>query len=243
DGTYRPLVPGKQVPFYENVESVRLAEEASGRELTPAEVSSFWARRALTWARDEPGAFLRLQLVKLRRYWSWYELPDSVDYYCLRDASPVLWFPWPDFGALTLLAAFGVVARRRRLLPFLPTLVFLGGWTAATVAFFIFSRYRLPVVPALALLAAVPVAGVAEAAGRGRRKQALLGCLGVLVAIALPRIPSYETREDLVSYNLGRLYQEHGESETARRHFLEALHHDPRNFLACLNLGLLAVEA
>ncbi len=71
DGTYRPLVPGKQIPRYEQSEPRRLAEAALGRPLTPREVSGYWLGRSLRWAREEPAAFLALQLRKLRRFWSW----------------------------------------------------------------------------------------------------------------------------------------------------------------------------
>jgi hypothetical protein len=81
DGTYQPIVPGKQIPALERQEPVRVAEGELGRKLTAGEVSSFWLRKALAWAADHPGDFLRLQLRKLRMFWSWYEWPDAVDYY------------------------------------------------------------------------------------------------------------------------------------------------------------------
>ncbi|HEX5759818.1 MAG TPA: glycosyltransferase family 39 protein, partial [Thermoanaerobaculia bacterium] len=166
DGTYRPLVPGRLVPALERRAPVALAERAAGRRLTPAEVSGFWARRALAWAAERPADALRLQLRKLAMFWSWYEWPDAVDYYYLRRLSPPLWLAFVEFGAVSLLALIGLalwMTRRRgtsaALPPALaPALLWIIGWTAATVVFFLFSRYRLPAMPAVLLLAALPLA-------------------------------------------------------------------------------------
>lgn len=55
DGTYRPLVPGKQVPGYEREGARILAEQGVGHPLAADEVSGYWFRRALSWARADRG--------------------------------------------------------------------------------------------------------------------------------------------------------------------------------------------
>src|SRR6185369_12215986 len=55
DGTYRPIVPGKQIPALERREPARLAEQILGRRLSAGEVSRYWFGRALAWARANPG--------------------------------------------------------------------------------------------------------------------------------------------------------------------------------------------
>jgi tetratricopeptide (TPR) repeat protein len=179
DGTYRPIVPGKQIPELEQREPARIAEQVLGRPLTPAGVSRYWMHRALAWARSHPGDFLRLTLCKLGLYWSWYEWPDAVDYYYLRGLSPVYRLPLLEFGGVTLLAALGLAflggGRGRGQAPaprrLAPALVFAGAWMVSTVVFFLFSRYRLPAVPALLLLAALPVAALVEAVAAWRRER------------------------------------------------------------------------
>jgi 4-amino-4-deoxy-L-arabinose transferase-like glycosyltransferase len=264
DGTYQPIVPGKQVPELERREPVRLAEQELGRRLTPAEVSRFWLGRALGWARSHPGDFLRLTLRKLGRFFSWYEWPDTIDYYAIREQSPVYRLPLLEFGGVTLLAAAGLGwlggGRARRLAP---ALLFAGGWMVSTVAFFLFARYRLPVVPALLLLAALPVAAFVEALavrpwlrGRAGTPAADLGSatpgaaairpaiLGVVVAaaFALPRLAGFAPRLDLVHFNLGRLAEERGDAELAGRHYRAVLAVAPGDFLAWLDLGNLAAR-
>jgi tetratricopeptide (TPR) repeat protein len=243
DGTYRPIVPGKQIPALERQEPTRVAEAALGRRLSAGEVSRYWLGRALAWARANPGAYLGLQLHKLRLFWSWYEQPDAVDYYYARTLSSVLRLPLLEFGGAALLAAIGLLFARRRLAPFVPALVFAFAWCASTVVFFLFSRYRLPVVPALLLLGAVPVAEGVTALQEGRRRAALGFTLMILAALALPRLAGFAPRLDLVHYNLARLAEDRGQPEEAAAHYRAALASNPEDFLSYLNLGNLAARS
>jgi 4-amino-4-deoxy-L-arabinose transferase-like glycosyltransferase len=238
DGTYRPIVPGKQIPALERKEPVRVAEQALGRRLTPAEVSSYWLRKGLGWAAAHSGAFLRLQLRKLGMFWSWYEWPDAVDPYWVRTLSPVLRLPLVEFGTVSLLAPVGLwlLWRRRRLADFAPASLFALGWMLSTVAFFLFSRYRLPGVPALLLLAAVPLVALQDA-WTERRRGWLAAAVLTMTAFVLPDLARFEPRMDLVHYNLGRLADERGDGAAAEEHYRAAFALNPRDFLACLNLG------
>jgi len=240
DGTYRPIVPGKQTPTLERKEPARVAEQELGRKLNPGEVSSFWLHRALLWAREHPMDFARLQLRKLGRFFDWYEQPDAVDYYWVRGSSPVYRLPLIEFSTLSVLAVAGLWLSRRKLLRFAPCLLFALGWMSTTIAFFIFSRYRLPLVPAILPLAAIPLAGAWDA-WRARTRGWVFGALGVAAVFSLSLIP-YAPRMDLVHYNLGRLADERGDEAGASSHYQAAYDFDPRNFLACLNLGNAAVR-
>lgn len=245
DGTYRPLTPGRQIPRLERREPERLAELATGRDLSAADVSRYWLGRALDWARAEPGSFVRLQLRKLRLYWSGYEWPDAVDYYWTKTISPALRLPLLEFLAAALLAGAGAlfVVAERRLDRWAPVLLFELGWMLSTVAFFLFSRYRLPALPGLLLLAALPVDRAIAAAGAGRARVALAGGLAVAGVCALPHVIGYAPRAALVEYNLGRLYEEAGDVLYATTYYQAALRSDPDAFLPAMNLGTLAARA
>jgi len=249
DGTYRPLVPGRQVPALERRAPVALAERAAGRRLGPAEVSAFWARRALAWAAERPADALRLQLRKLAMFWSWYEWPDAVDTYYLRRLSPPLRLAAVEFGGVSLLALLGLalrIARRRAIAaaPALaPALLWIAGWTLSTVVFFLFSRYRLPVVPALLLLAALPLAAIPELFRAGARGRALLLACICLAALAAPHFAGFRPRMDLVHYNLARIAAGQGRPAAAAAHDRAALRLDPSAFLPHLTLGSQAARA
>lgn len=245
DGTYRPLTPGRQIPRLERREPERLAELATGRELSAGEVSRWWLARALEWARAEPARFARLQLRKLGLYWSGYEWPDAVDYYWTKTLSPPLRLPLLEFLGAALLAAAGalVVVEERRVGTWAPVLLFELGWMLSTVAFFLFSRYRLPAVPGLLLLAALPVLWVFDRARAGARVSAAFGALAFVAAWAAPHLLDYSPRAALVEYNLGRLYEEAGDVLFATTYYQAALRSDPGAFLPAMNLGNLAARS
>jgi tetratricopeptide (TPR) repeat protein len=240
DGTYRPIVPGKQVPSLERREPARIAEQESGRKLSAGEVSSFWLHRALSWAGAHPGDYARLQLRKLGRFFDWYEQPDAVDYYWVRSVSPIYHLPLIEFSTVSVLAAAGLWLSRRSLRRFAPSLLFAGGWIATTILFFVFSRYRLPLIPAILPLAAIPVSDAWDAWSR-RAQGWTFGAAGIGAAFALSLIP-YAPRMDLVDYNLARLAEERGDEAAASRQYQASYDANPRNFLACLNLGNAAVR-
>jgi tetratricopeptide (TPR) repeat protein len=251
DGTYRPLAPGRQVPALEARAAQSLAEQEVGRPLTPAEVSSYWLRRALGWAAAEPLAFARLQATKLRFYWSWYEWPDAVDYYDFGERSPILRVALVEFGAISLLAVLGLVLSwpagglpwwpksSVSLLALLPAIVFALSWMLATVAFFLFSRFRLPAVPALILLAAIPVAQ----ASRWRQRRGVWLSILCLACVAVPPTLGFAPRLDLVHGNLARLAEEAGRGEEARGHYRKVLEVAPNDLGALLGLGADAARA
>ena len=77
DGSYMSLRPGRGSPEYERVDATELAEQASGRQLTPAEVSSYWTRRTLAFIGEQPSTWLRLMGRKTRLLWSRIEVIDT----------------------------------------------------------------------------------------------------------------------------------------------------------------------
>jgi tetratricopeptide (TPR) repeat protein len=166
-----------------------------------------------------------------------------VDPYYLRSVSPILRLPWLDFGGVTILALAGLWMGRRRLGELAPVLVWIVGSMLATTIFFLFSRYRLPTVPALMLLAALPLAALADAMRAGDRRRAIALAALLAAAVVLPRLPGYQPRWDLVHFNLGRVHQEAGDASAAEREYRLALRENPRDFLSCLNLGTMAARS
>ncbi len=245
DGTYRPLTPGRQIPRLEREEPRRIAELETGQELSAAEVSRYWLGKALDWAADEPGRFAALQVHKLGLFWSAYEWPDATDYYWTKGLSSVLGAPGLEFLAVALLAMAGALGllRERGLARWSPVLLFELGWMLSIVAFFVFSRYRLPALPGLLLLAARPIVGVADLARRGRRGLAVAGAGAISLVWILPHALGHEPNGPLVEYNLGRLYEEGGDPLLARAHYEASLRSDPDGFLPALNLGNLSARS
>lgn len=240
-GKYQPLSPGKQIPSYERTEPIRLAEKEIGKKLQPYEVSNFWLRKSLDWAKENPVDFIKLQAKKAQMFWSWYEWPDAVDYYYVKKTSIVYRLPLLEFGSISFLAVIGLWFIRRRLREFFPVLLLIVMWMASTVVFFLFSRYRLPAIPGLILIGA---AGIGEifAYWKQNRRQRLYVLGLVVLALGAPLLVNPQPKEDLVFYNLALVYEKMGNTAKAEQNYKNAYSVNPNNFLSCVNLGNLAAK-
>ncbi len=245
DGLYRSSIPGRGAPGYEQGDARRLAERLAGRRLDDLEVSAFWRDRALEWMRAEPLAALRLLGLK-----TWYllharEWMDSVAYSAARGESSLLGglgFVM-RFGLLLPLALAGIALRwrrRRELAPLLLTLVVLA---ASVPPFFIFARFRAPLLPLLAPFAVVAVS--AALAGIRRRRVALWPCLLAVIVAILVHLPTPAGERPLAaSWNTaGDALSEAGRDADARLAFRRALEADPDHADATFNLGQMLARA
>jgi hypothetical protein len=159
-------------PHFEEVDFRAEAEKRAGRGLASGEVSNFWFAEAWSHMRQQPGFAIEVFLRKAALFWNHFEVSDNQDQYTLESACWTLRLPLLGFGAVAPLALLGAIAtfRRRREVRLLCGFVLV--YAASVVAFFIFSRYRIQVIPALLPLAAIGVAEIAVAI-RGRRWQRL----------------------------------------------------------------------
>jgi len=169
-GGYEPLVADHGNAQFEREDARRLAEQASGRALTDGEVSSYWLGRAFDDIRAHPLAWLVLVGRKLLMTVNAGEFSDteSMQEYALY--APILrGLQWIGFGLILPLAAAGLWFTRERW----RRLALLYGVAASLVmsvaAFYVFSRYRFPLVPVLLLFAGAAIVRLPALAGAPRR--------------------------------------------------------------------------
>ncbi|MBI3249033.1 MAG: glycosyltransferase family 39 protein [Deltaproteobacteria bacterium] len=167
-------------PRYEENDFRAEAERRLGRTLTASEVSGYWRNQAFVEMAAAPEAVVSRTLSKLRLFWHQYELPDNENLEVVAEYSSVLRLPLLGMGMLFPLALLGAVIGWRsnyriRVLVGV-TLLYL----ASVLAFFVLSRFRVQLVPSLAVLAVAAVAWLAEA----NMPRARLGFAILLVAIA-----------------------------------------------------------
>jgi 4-amino-4-deoxy-L-arabinose transferase-like glycosyltransferase len=128
----------------------RYAESRLGSNLKPSQVSSFWLRRALTWIVGHPGAYLTLLGRKLVLVLSDYESPSDYSIELESRAAWPLRITFVRFGLLLTLAVVGLLlARKKAAWPVYSVMV---GTFAALLLFYVADRYRLPMLPALAVV-------------------------------------------------------------------------------------------
>lgn len=230
-GIYAPLRPGRSNTPFERRDAFELAEQALGRTLTPREVSNYWRSRALDFITGEPLKWLRLMGRKTLLLINAYEIPDAESQeFAARSSSllRILGMFW-HFGILVPLAAAGLVLtwpQRRTLWPlYLVTLTTAG----AVVLFYVFGRYRSPLIPML-----MPFAGAAIIHGivciRTRRFPPLaLAFTAAIPLVILANLPLIDRKSELAAIcsNAGSALADAGDDSAAITLFRESLALEP----------------
>ena len=241
DGSYESLKYGRGAPEYERQDATELAERAIGHPLTPSEVSSYWTERALDFITGQPGAWLRLMGRKVVLLWNRMEMVDTEDQATHADWSLPLRLLGPigTFGVLVPLAVIGLFAtwRDRRRLWVLYALIVT--YAASVVLFYVFARYRYPLVPMLMLFAAAGIAAILDSESRLRipnPKSLIPTLLAVAVFTNWPVASAAEMRA-VTETNLGVALQTAHRMDEAIVHYRRAIAERPDYAPAYSNLA------
>lgn len=243
DGTYVSVGNVIGEPQLEGKDAKRLAERALGRSLTPGEVSDYWLEKSGDYIRSQTGQWLALLGKKWLLVWNAREIEDSDDFYIYQQWSWLLnflaWFN--HFGILAPLAVMGLcltLSQWRRLWLLYAMILSLA---ASVAVFYIFGRYRFPLVPFLALFAG---AGIARAGELYKEQNfrpltiaaLLLLCTAIVVnwpiiGISGPGAGGYN--------NLANAYSKEGKINQAIETAKMAIQLQPNSGIAHFNLGTL----
>ncbi|MFA7157693.1 MAG: glycosyltransferase family 39 protein [Kiritimatiellia bacterium] len=208
------------------------AESAAGRKLNRARVSTYWRDRGFEFIRGNFPAYLRLEMLKLKRifsgieytnmYFTWFEKPLFTRTLSIPAAGFYLVLPMAAIGAILL-------AGRWRQLALLHIMILLG--IVNMLVFYVDERYRLSMIPFMIILGAGGMFRLYEilrspATPRVRKLAALAVAAGALAATYhMARTePARLEVEPQLYYNLGEVYFEKGEYRRA----LETFYHSSR---------------
>ena len=184
NGAYVPPPFVRPSPAYEHEDFRAEARRRTGGPLSRAESSRYWFREGVRTIASKPGRWLKLELRKLALFWNARELPDNYSFDLFARLVPLLRLTIP-FGLVAPAALVGMALGLRRWRELLPLYLTVGAYLAADLLFFNFSRFRLPVLPALMAFAAL--AGVAALDhARGGRPRRAAAILAAAAALALP---------------------------------------------------------
>lgn len=243
DGTYTALRYGRGAPEYERQDATELAELALGRKLTPGEVSSYWMDQAFDYITGQPGDWLRLMARKAGLLVNATEMLDTESQDSHAEWSWILgvgsWFG--HFGLLVPLAVIGAVLAWKERASVAVLYAMTGAYAASVVLFYVFARYRMPLVPMLLLFA---VSGVLALPAWLRkadlRAKALLGVavIGSAVVAYIPLL-SPSLMRAISESNLALAFQEDGRLEEAAAHYRRAIEIRPDYAPAYNNLGVM----
>jgi tetratricopeptide (TPR) repeat protein len=240
NGSYVPLRPGHGNVVYERRDAIELAQEKTGKTLTAAEVSAFWTREALAYISQQPLEWLRLTGRKLLLALNAYEISDTDDQYLTGRWSPTLRFLTAifHFGVVLPVAAIGIVFWRDRGRIWILYLI-LAGYLFSVILFYVFARYRYPLVPVLMLFTA---AGLVETFGWIRRQEYVRLLLAAIVALGVCVVANWPMglRNGLDAtalYNVGVAKLKLGQLREAADYSEQALQLNPDHWGAHNTLG------
>jgi Flp pilus assembly protein TadD len=239
-GVYDPLIEGHGNASDERHDATRLAEQATGRTMTPDDVSWFWTARALDFIRNEPWAWTGQLARKLALTYNAGEVADTESQIVYAEYSPVLRALGPlNFGVILALAAAGacLTAHTWRQLWFLYAVVVT--YTASVVVFYVFARYRFPLVPVLMLLASGALAGWSDPAAR-RRRGAAVAAAGVAAVVAYAPLVDAEIYRLAHYVNIANTLSSNPRAwDQAAAFYAKALEHSPRSPAAHFGIAAL----
>jgi tetratricopeptide (TPR) repeat protein len=240
-GGYDPLRAGRGAAQYEREDATAIAEQALGHRLTPAEVSRYWTGQALAFIRSQPASWLALLATKIRLLWNATEIMDTESQLAHAEwSTPLALAGWVGhFGILVPLALLGIVVTWRDRQRTGVLLAMMIVYAASVVMFYVFARYRYPLVPFLVLFAAAGVTALPRFVRSASRPVLAGTCVAIgLVALVVNQpIVAAELTRAVTATNLGEALSAEGRHDEAVAQYRRAIALKPDWAPAYYNLG------
>jgi tetratricopeptide (TPR) repeat protein len=251
---------GKFETCYDYPALVASLERKLGRELNHSEVSAYFTGEAWDWIVANPGSFVKLTLEKAWRFWGPVEVSHNKVIE-LEIANSAVLAPLPySFPLLLGLAVFGMLAwwRERRVAlrsgggvrcaspdgstgGALLIGLWILGWFLSVLPFFVAARYRLPLIPLLALPAGYGVVRwYGASVARFSRWPTMLMMAVALWGLWFDSGPGFgHGSPNAVKWHMdrGRAYNRGGDTDRAIAEFEEAVELNPLAAEAHFSLG------
>ena len=226
------------------VEDARLlAEKETGREMTDAEASGYYMDRTLSEIARDPVGWLVLLMRKFVLFWNRIEVHDMAEVLYFEDALPIFSLPFIPFSVIAPLGAAGLVVllaggRNRSVV-----CLFLGAGLVSILLFYVNTRYRLPVVPVIILLAAYFISWAARGISAGRTwPVARAAAFALAVFLLVSNRTLVRANPSSVYTLLGTYYMKSGEEEKAAEALAEAYRLDPGRDTSMINYARLLMR-
>ena len=244
NGGYVPLRAGRGEPEFESLDARLIAEDDLKRPLSSHEVSRYWMARSWDDIRGAPAEWMRLLAWKWLLTWHAIEFIDAEAISAHARSSPILSLlghAW-HFGVLCPLALVGMWFTRRDARRLWVLYAMLLAFAGAVTLFYVFARYRYPLVPVAMLFAAAGMATLVERLRRraaGDAREMAIGlALGGAAAVACNwPIPQRFDDVAVTYYNAGSTMMALGRTDDAIALLHQAREIDPRFPDTYNNLG------
>jgi len=224
-------------------QSVAVAERETGTRLTASAASRHWLVKGLRSIRDNPVRFVVLSLKKALLFWNKNEGESNINFAFSRQFLPLFDLPLVSFVVVGPLALTGMtLALWRRETAFSLVVAFVIAYLLSLCLVFMSSRYRLPCVPMIIILAADAAnrCRLSLRAGKAGEIAAFVVLSAGFFLLANGDVPGAIASDNfsVARFNLGNLYLEKGQLAEAAGEYLKIPRSDPNFPRSRYNLGL-----
>jgi tetratricopeptide (TPR) repeat protein len=220
----------------------KLAQAETGQKLSDREVSDFWFYKGLSFIVSEPAEAGRVTFRKMRLFLSAYEVPLNYSYEYHRSYASALSIPFGQLWFLYPLAIIGGLAGLIRRKSCVDLILFLFVYAMSVILFHVSTRYRMPIVPVLAVLGGYTVQCVVDDVLDRRWKLLIRDAfvLGVVVTLFSVERNAWDVSRDrsMDPFNLGTSHLYAARPEIALPYLEEARLAGGRFPSLFYNLGL-----
>ena len=237
DGTYSPPGFVRSDPVHEHADFTRKAQELTGRTMLPSEVANFWLREGVKFIIKQPVKWSEILLKKIKYLFNNYEGPDNYDYSFSSQYSFMLKLPLVTFGIIGPLSIVGMFFGLRKFKEIYPLYAIILLYTCSLLLFFIFSRLRMYIVPALTVFAGYGLVETIAAFARKDRKSFIKAIVILSMFLLVFHLP-VERQSYAGSYNsLGCIYSKNKNYNKAVENFTKAAELNEQMPSIWFNLG------
>lgn len=245
-GTYMAPSFVRANPMFEEFDFKNYAESKNARPMKPSEVSDYWFTAAWRYIKSAPDEFIRKLYRKTLLVINNHEISDNLNFYYFRMRySKVLHIPGLGWGGLSTLAIYGAIVLLYRLLrnrkrfnpKSVPLLLYAPLYSATLIAFYVFSRYRLSLIPSLAPLAAYAIKTLFLFFTKKQYRNLAVGIGIVAPLFMMTQSTLIEQRFDVAYYQTGNCLVNLGRFKEAENEYREAIILNPNKSSYYINLA------
>ena len=229
------------------LEQRAIAEQEAGRELSPSEISRFYARKTWDFVRSHPGAAAQLLFTKFTYFWASHEFANNKDIYAYTQRHTPLVTVLPlRFGLIAPLGLLGVAViwpRRRELFPLWG---FILVYMISIVLFFASARFRVPILPVLILLAVVAVEWMVRAALKKEWRSVLEAVAGLAFLLFFSNSGGWnaatgrwDAEPDWIDLRVAATFAQDGRTGEALEVYRDIIERNPDNYDALADSAFL----
>jgi tetratricopeptide (TPR) repeat protein len=210
------------------------AERRAGHGLTNEEADKLWYQESWDFVSKQPVKWLLLVARKILIFLNNYEDSINLDYEVFRkESNSILNLPLMTYGIVLPLGLWGIiVCGWKNYAARLLTLYFMS-YFVATIAFFVVSEYRYPVVPVLTIFAGQGIWFFINSQNAKRYVMKILGIVFLLFSIWLANKDIYNDWFGLHTYHetilsnayssMGTVYAENNHTDKAMEFYNKAI--------------------